>query len=306
VIAGGALMIAIGSHEVVLWATLPVAAFFASYAAGRLSFGTGQAAFSLMVLILFNLIVPTGWKVGLVRLEDIAVGSAISLLVGVLLWPRGVTTVLTHDLSAAYRSAIAYVTACVRSIAGAPDATPLSASAHPAVDAGHQLDQAFRHYLTDWGARPIPVADVGALVAGANRVRLAGHSLQHLAGALSERPGAIRTRDPVMVSYAEDVGTWYDTLGRALAGDFPVPSPAPADPADEGHRLACLRHAAATGGGQDEHADHRLHLLWIRQLLDELRELEAKLVQPAVHVRQASQRRGRAQALPRGFRSSPS
>jgi hypothetical protein len=110
----------------------------------------------------------------------------------------------------------------------------------------------------------------------------------------------------VMVSYAEDVGTWYDTLGRALAGDFPVPSPAPADPADEGHRLACLRHAAATGGGQDEHADHRLHLLWIRQLLDELRELEAKLVQPAVHVRQASQRRGRAQALPRGFRSSPS
>ncbi|MEQ7009176.1 FUSC family protein [Actinopolymorpha sp. B17G11] len=302
VVAGGALMVAIGSHQVVLWAIFPVAVFFASYAAGRLSFGAGQAAFSLMVLILFNLIVPTGWQVGLVRLEDIAVGSAISLLVGILLWPQGVTTVLTHDLSAAYRSAIAYVTASVRRIAGVPGAEPLAAFAHPAIDAGHRLDEAFGHYLTDWGARPIPVADVGALVAGANQLRLAGHSLHHLAGAVDHRADAFGARDPAMVSYAEGIEAWYEDLCGALTSDDSIPPPAPVDPADETHRLACLRQAAADGGQSP--AGHRLQLLWIHQVLDELRQLEAKLAEPAARVRQAARRGGRSQVLPRGFRSS--
>ncbi|MGH3658555.1 MAG: FUSC family protein, partial [Micromonosporaceae bacterium] len=303
VVAGGALMVAIGSHHLVLWAVLPVAVFFASYAAGRLSFGTGQAAFSLMVLILFNLIAPTGWQVGLVRLEDIAVGSAISLLVGILLWPRGVATVLTHDLCTAYRAAMAYVTASVRRIAGVPGAEPVAAYVRPAVDAGHRMDEAFRHYLTDWGARPIPVAAVGALVAGANRVRLAGHSLHHLAWAVDGHDGGTAARDPALVSYAEGIERWYDGLGAALigdAGDGGAPPPAPADPADEAHRLACLRQAAAEG--EEAPAGHRLHLLWIRQLLDELRELEVKLAEPAAQVRRAARRGGRSHA--RGLRSS--
>ena len=43
----------------------------------------------VVVLVLFNLIQPTGWRVGLVRVEDVAIGAAVSLLVGVLIWPRG-------------------------------------------------------------------------------------------------------------------------------------------------------------------------------------------------------------------------
>jgi len=35
----------------------------------------GQAAFSVNLIIVFNLISPAGWQVGLVRIEDVAVGD---------------------------------------------------------------------------------------------------------------------------------------------------------------------------------------------------------------------------------------
>lgn len=44
-------------------------------------------------VVLFNLLAPVGWKVGLLRIEDVAIGCAVSFAVGVLLWPRGVAGV---------------------------------------------------------------------------------------------------------------------------------------------------------------------------------------------------------------------
>ena len=44
-----------------------------------MSFIAGQAAFTVMVVILFNIIQPVGWSVGLVRIEDIALGCAAGL-----------------------------------------------------------------------------------------------------------------------------------------------------------------------------------------------------------------------------------
>ena len=43
------------------------------------SFTAGQAAFTMMVLIVFNLIVPTGWQVGLIRVEDVVVGALVGV-----------------------------------------------------------------------------------------------------------------------------------------------------------------------------------------------------------------------------------
>jgi uncharacterized membrane protein YccC len=79
----------VGSHSTVLWLSLPCAIFLASYAASRLGFLAGQAAFTVTVVILFNLIAPAGWSLGLVRVEDVAIGAAISVVSGLLLWPRG-------------------------------------------------------------------------------------------------------------------------------------------------------------------------------------------------------------------------
>ena len=86
---GGVLVYLIGTNTTVLWVLLPIAVLLAGLAPAAISFAAGQAAFTLTLLILFNLLAPAGWKIGLVRVEDIAIGCAVSLVVGVLFWPRG-------------------------------------------------------------------------------------------------------------------------------------------------------------------------------------------------------------------------
>jgi len=45
--------------------------------------------FTIYVIVLFGLIGATGWQLGLIRLEDVALGVGISVVVALLLWPRG-------------------------------------------------------------------------------------------------------------------------------------------------------------------------------------------------------------------------
>ena len=53
-----------------------------------------------MQALLFTLLVPVGWKVGALRVEDVAIGAAVSLVVGTLFWPRGVAGIVGDDLHA--------------------------------------------------------------------------------------------------------------------------------------------------------------------------------------------------------------
>ena len=86
----GALLVAlVGTNTTVLWLLLPLAVLFAGLAPAAISFAAGQAAFTLTLLILFNILAPEGWEIGLVRIEDVAIGGAVSLAVGLLFWPRG-------------------------------------------------------------------------------------------------------------------------------------------------------------------------------------------------------------------------
>ncbi len=85
---GGALLVAIGTSTTALWVVLPLAVLIASYAPGTAPFIVGQAAFTVTVAVLFNLLVPVGWKVGELRVEDVAIGCLVSVVVGALFWPR--------------------------------------------------------------------------------------------------------------------------------------------------------------------------------------------------------------------------
>ena len=76
-------------NTTLLWVLLPPAVLFAGLAPAAISFAAGQAAFTLTLLILFNILAPEGWQIGLVRIEDVAIGGAVSLAVGLLFWPRG-------------------------------------------------------------------------------------------------------------------------------------------------------------------------------------------------------------------------
>ncbi len=103
-VAGGLLASVAGTNTMPLWVALPAAIFLASYAQSAIGFMAGQAAFTLTVIMIFNLISPAGWQVGLVRIEDVAVGTGISVAVGVLLWPRGARRDVARATAAFYRA----------------------------------------------------------------------------------------------------------------------------------------------------------------------------------------------------------
>lgn len=183
IVIGGLLVYAIGTDETVLWVALPPAVLLAAYAPRAISFAAGQAGFTI-VLIIFNLIAPGGWMVGLVRVEDVAIGCAISLAVGVLFWPRGAEKLLRESLGAAYVRSADYVASAAQQFIGAagtrPTESALASAKAAARGAAHRLDDADRQYLTERGAHPANVDSVGTLVAGATRLRLAAYSLSTL------------------------------------------------------------------------------------------------------------------------------
>ena len=110
---GAALFWVLGVNSHVLWALLPLAAFGSSYVLAVGSFTASQAMFTLMVLIMFNIVAPVGWQAGLVRLEDVVMGAAVGLVVSVLLWPRGAAAAVDRAAAAAMATVSRYLAATV-------------------------------------------------------------------------------------------------------------------------------------------------------------------------------------------------
>src|SRR5439155_1908778 len=171
IVLGAALVIGIGTHEAVLWAVLPVAVLLGSYAPRAISFAAGQAGFTVVLFVLFNLIQPTGWRVGLVRIEDVAIGFAISLGVGLLFWPRGAAALLRENLAFAYARNADYVVAAERRLVDATGATSPAGAARAAAAAAHRLDDAFRQYLHERSGPRVHGESVAILAASPHPVR---------------------------------------------------------------------------------------------------------------------------------------
>jgi uncharacterized membrane protein YccC len=173
-------MLAIGTNPTVLWLVFPIAVLVAAYTPGTAPFAAGQAAFTITVIVLFNVIVPAGWRVGLLRIEDVAIGCAVSLVVGVLLWPRGTSSVVGDNLADAFRSGADYLTSATAWALGQRSGRPQGLG--DAITAADRLDDAMRGYLTEQGSKRISKADLWALVMGATRLRLTARSLASLPG----------------------------------------------------------------------------------------------------------------------------
>lgn len=178
ILIGGAVVTVTGTDEVVLWLLLPPAVFAAAWAPKAVSFLAGQAAFSLLVLVLFNLLDPIGWRIGLLRVEDVAIGCAVSLVVGLLLWPRGAADVVRHALRASYDASTAYTATVVAILQGRVPPEESRRAHRAARDAHERLDTAFRQYLGERRALDRAGLEAwGTLVAGAVRIRRTGHAL---------------------------------------------------------------------------------------------------------------------------------
>ncbi len=282
IVIGAAILLAVGDRDPVLWGLLPVAVLIAAYAPRTISFAAGQAAFTVVLVILFNLIQPVGWKVGLIRIEDVAIGFAVSLGVGLVFWPRGAAATLRENLATAYSRSADYVSVTVRLLTGSGHDGDPGRAERAAAAAIHRLDDAFRQYLAERSAKRTNPESAARLVAGAARVLRAGRSMAALNTVPGDggRPGAPAPYGEDLDGQVQAVRSWYVTLGDSLVHGTSVPPPQPASPQDHGRLLGYLRNSSASGDAAD--LNEALLLLWASQHLDLLRRMEAHLGEQAV------------------------
>jgi uncharacterized membrane protein YccC len=185
--AGGLFAALAGNDPVLMWVAMPIAIFLASYAASAVGFVAGQAAFTVTVIIIFNLITPVGWQVGLVRIEDVAVGTGVSIVVGILLWPRGARRDLARATAGFYRAVRAYVAEAFGLVLGMDSTADVARIRADAVRARDRAGEAFDVFLNERGAKPLGPDTAARLVAAGNQALLAGDLLVVVATDLGYR-----------------------------------------------------------------------------------------------------------------------
>jgi uncharacterized membrane protein YccC len=283
IVIGVGLVLAIGTHESALWAVLPFAVLLAAYAPRAISFAAGQAGFTVVLVILFNIIQPTGWKVGLVRVEDVAIGFAISLVVGLLFWPRGAGSLVRAGLADAFARAADYVAAAVGALAqgrGSPAGT-VAPARRAARGAAARLDDAFRQVLAERRVESLDIRSVGALVAGATRVRLTAYSLLTIAGeggGSPQREGHAGALD----READALRSWYAGLGDAVAHS--VAPPPPHRPGADAGTSVLRRLREAIADGEEAQIRAALALVLASRHLANLERLEPDLARHAADL----------------------
>ena len=284
VVLGSAIMVGVADHSVLLWALLPIAVLVAGIAPSMISFAAGQAAFTLTVIILFNIIEPVGWKVGLTRIEDVAIGCGVSVVVGLLFWPRGATAALGRALSAAFVASSAYLADSVERLT----MTTQHVDTEPAQRASHRtyllLDDAFRQFLAERGAKVVSVETIARLFTGSNRLRLAAYTL----GTLPVRPPSPGQNEVESVAVAEAVlrdsyassHRWYQEFAEMLADQR--------DSIDQPPPHSAVLHEALRSAFDDVRSQHRvdrvqttLQMLWADELLENQNETQADLLASA-------------------------
>lgn len=174
-VLGATLIWLVGIDPAVLWPLLPVVIFGAAFVPEIASFLAAQAAFTMMVLIVFNLIHPSGWQVGLIRIEDVVVGALVGAVVSLLLWPRGATASVAAAIAATRNVGSQYLQAAVRRITrGTSEAIEdrVVTLSHDTMTVSRTLDDAVRQYLSESGG---PADYRAPIVRAANQViRLRG------------------------------------------------------------------------------------------------------------------------------------
>jgi peroxiredoxin/uncharacterized membrane protein YgaE (UPF0421/DUF939 family) len=240
IVAGGLIVWALGDHSWLLWVLLPFAVLLAAYSPRAISFAAGQAGFTTVIVILFNLINPVGWSVGVVRIEDVAIGCAVSLLAGLLLWPRGAAEVLRAALGDAYVSAARYLDQTISSLLGGDGEDRVDAAARDASETALRLDETMREYLAEKSSARGDVDGLARLVGGAATVRRVARQLQD-----AHQLAPLAPLDARAPWVAEACGVfdvewrsrraWFERFGGAITAGAEPPAPEhDAPPLEEG------------------------------------------------------------------------
>jgi uncharacterized membrane protein YccC len=201
-----AMMGTVGGDDTWLWVALPIVVFLAAYTPGAVNFVVGQAGFTVFVVVLFNILVPDGWRTGLVRVQDIAIGTGISAVVGALLWPRGARGVARRSFSELLRAGTAHLSVALN-VALRGGTGDLDAATVAVADARARAVAALEDLALEHGGGHVDREGWGALLVEAFVIELAAN------GVVRARPGAVTTGCTEAV---ETVAGEGDAAARAI------------------------------------------------------------------------------------------
>ncbi|MBV9282474.1 MAG: FUSC family protein [Chloroflexi bacterium] len=282
--AGALFTLLVGATSLVLWIALPAAVFLATYAASAISFIVGQAAFTLLVIILFNLISPVGWRVGLVRVEDIAAGVVVSVAVGLLLWPRGARGELVAAVGGLYRSVAAYLAGAFDCVLERGSLEDVSVGRRAAVRARDRVGEAFDQFLHERGTKPLDPEMAAMLVAAGAHAIIVGDLLALIAQMgyrvhdPSDATRALRVQTQLMLASFLRLADRLDGTPSALLSGARV-----SDEALREVALSCLR----TWGGNPDGGRSALAAVIAGEWLQQLGDLTAGLEFPVARAVEA-------------------
>jgi hypothetical protein len=283
-VVGSLIMIGVADHSDLLWAILPLAVLVSGIAPAMISFVAGQAAFTVTVVILFNIIEPVGWRVGLTRIEDVAIGCGVSIVVGLLFWPRGATAALGRALSDAFVASSGYLADAVDRLT----TTSRFVDTEPGQQASNRayflLDDAFRQFFAERGAKVVSVEAISRLFTGSNRLRLAAYTL----ATLPVRPPAAGLEEVESVGVAEAVlrdsyastHRWYQEFAELL-GDRRSTLDPPLPHSDVLHHVLRRAFDDVRSQQRSDRVQTTLQMLWADELLENQVQMQDDLLASA-------------------------
>jgi uncharacterized membrane protein YccC len=197
-------------------AVLPLVVAGAIYANVAISFFAGQAGFTLVIIVLFNLLGPAGWRIGVIRVVDVVAGALVGLAIGAIAWPRGARAAIAASVADLLAASASYLANAASAAVGKP-AAELSTLRQASHDAAVRAESAFAQSLAEHPSPDEAAAWAGWLSTG-NRLWYAA-DLIGKAGQASDDQGAT-------LAAANRVEASYATLSATMRHRRVPPSPA--------------------------------------------------------------------------------
>jgi uncharacterized membrane protein YccC len=265
-----------GDETTALWIILPVSVFLAAYTPGAVHFVVGQASFTVFVVVLFNLVQPSGVLTAVTRVENIAIGCAVSVAVGLLFWPRGARTAFCQSLATLYRVGADHLrTAFAFALAETDDGALPDEARDQAVSCRRQADDAFAQFANERTAQQLPVETWALVLTATTKVRLAADAVVFHAARDYHRRGCEEGGDAIH-DYVAAIADGFDRLADRLGGAQTALLAVPEPPALRTGVLACMEEHAPEGTGGMEPAFAVVWMAdWLRFVDHVLESLEA-------------------------------
>jgi hypothetical protein len=247
-------------------------------------FVVGQAAFSMLVVVLFNILAPIDLQIGLVRVEDAALGVTVSTLVGLMLWPRGARGQLRSALATLYEAGASSLAASFRSMLSTQVEPPEAVRA--AEELAHteviRAEEVFEQFLNERSSEVPPVEVWAMLLNGGKGFLVIGEVVDWLAkhGYVAADTGTPAT---TLGSLASEAIANISRLAEEIRGGRSLRVTVRRDVSKELRRaaLASLSEPGVTGSPQALRAAIGLVSTadWLGQLDVLLRDLEAPVAE---------------------------